>query len=173
MAFFRKSESEPIAVNMTGVRLGNRLLSIGVRDVAMIAALAAKTGLSGQANAVESDAARAQSAASALERAGALVDVVHAPWTALPYADASFDIAILRDVLASIAPSDLTGCLAEVLRVLRPGGRAIVIESARRSLLSRAPQPSGEQPLRDARFAAVRTLGEAEGAFYVEGIKKG
>jgi ubiquinone/menaquinone biosynthesis C-methylase UbiE len=172
MPFFRKSESEPMAVTMTGVRLGNRLLSIGVRDVPMIAALAAKSGLTGQANAIEPDPARAQTAAAALEREGALVDVAAAPWTTLPYDAANFDIAILRDVLGSMTPADLTGCLTEVLRVLRPGGRAIVIEGGKRSFLSRAPKETGEEPLRLAGFAAVRTLGEADGATYIEGIKK-
>jgi ArsR family transcriptional regulator len=47
----------------------------------------------------------------------------------LPLADASFDIAVLQMVLHHA--EDPAGALAEVARVLRPGGRMIVIDLAR------------------------------------------
>ena len=72
-------------------------------------------------------------------------------------------------------------CVWGVLRVLRPGGRVIVIERAARgglvgALLGTARNaPAYEGPvdlLRANGFAAVRQLSEADGVTFVEGVKR-
>lgn len=45
---------------------------------------------------------------------------------ALPFATASFDVAVLN-LIVSVVP-DPTACVRETLRVLRPGGRAVVFD---------------------------------------------
>src|SRR3954464_4367826 len=80
MGWFRKTAArDSLAVAMAGVKLGDRFLSVGVRDTKLVAALAAKAGLTGRACATDADPARASSAAAAIEAEGALVEVVHAP----------------------------------------------------------------------------------------------
>src|SRR5262245_60431779 len=124
MGWFRKSEPrDALAVTMIGVKLGDRFLSVGVRDTALVAAIAAKAGLTGRACAMDADAARAETAAAAIEAEGALVEAAHAPWDALPYDAASFDVAMARDVWSTLTAHDQQGCAADVLRVLRGGGR--------------------------------------------------
>ena len=59
-------------------------------------------------------------------RGGVLVEVETAPLERLPYEPASFDVAIAR----GHGPGEVTTPLAEVLRVLRPGGRCLVIAPA-------------------------------------------
>ena len=49
---------------------------------------------------------------------------------AIPYRDGSFDAAILMDVLSHIAPGEERPVLAEIHRVLRPGGRLAIRTSA-------------------------------------------
>src|SRR6185437_3427924 len=98
MGIFRRAPSEPLAVTMTGVKLGDRLLSLGLRDPTLIAALAAKAGLTGRTCAVDADAARIAGAADAIEREGGLAEVMHAPGFALPFDAGSFDVAVARDV---------------------------------------------------------------------------
>jgi len=169
MGIFRRSQSEPLAVTMTGVKLGDRFLSVGVRDPTLVAALAAKAGLTGRACAIDADPGAASTGAAAVEAEGALIDVVHAPWDALPYEDASFDVALARGVLSALAPEQRVRCAAEVLRVLRGGGRLVVVEGARRARVD----PGAIMPaLKDAGFAAVRVLAEADHMIFVEGIKK-
>ena len=158
---------------MTGVKLGDRFLSVGVRDVPLVAALAGKAGLTGQARAVEADAAAAREAAAAVEREGALLDVVVAPWGAFPDADGSFDVALVRDLLPSLAEADRVSVLSETLRVLRPGGRVVVIDGSPRALFSRSTRtPTDVAALQAAGFAAVRLLASTDGLTYLEGIKR-
>ena len=57
--FLRKTAigREPLALTMTGVRMGERVLQIGAVDVRLAALLAAKQGMSGEAAIVTADAA--------------------------------------------------------------------------------------------------------------------
>jgi len=168
MGIFRKSPGEPLAVTMTGVKLGDRFLSIGLRDTKLIAALAAKAGLTGRACAVDADAALAAGAAAAIEREGALVEVTHTPGFSLPFDAGSFDVALVRDLFSAMTPDEKVAVAAEALRVLRGGGRVIVVESTKRT---RVNAEALTEPLKAAGFAGVRVLAEAEATIFAEGIK--
>ena len=169
MAWFRRSApAEPLPVTMTGVKIGDRLLAVGGADAALIAALAAKTGLTGEAHVVEEAPDRARRTAAAIERHGALADVATAPWTMLPYDSGHFDVAVLVHPRSTVPADALARCAAEVFRVLRPGGRFMLIESKR--------GPAGEDlpaMLQAAGFAAVRVIAERDRMRYTEGIKRG
>lgn len=169
MGIFRRSAGEPLTVTMPGVKLGDRFLSVGVRDARLIAALATKAGLTGRACAVDAEEPRAASGAGAIEAEGALVEVEHAPWDRLPYDAGSFDVAVARDVLSSLSGDERLRCASEALRVLRGGGRFVIIESTKRA---HAAADSLTAPLTNAGFAAVRVLAEADKTIFVEGIKK-
>src|SRR5437763_442959 len=119
MGIFRRARGEPLAVTMAGVKLGDRFLAIGVRDTRLVAALAIKQGLTGRAAAVDADPVRAKAGATAIEADGALIEVTHAAWDALPYEAASFDVAVARDVLSTLDAAARTRAAADALRVLR------------------------------------------------------
>lgn len=180
MSWFRKAAGEPLAVTMAAVKLGDRFLSVGVRDIPLIAAVAAKSGLTGRACAVDADEARVETAPAAIEREGALVEVTRAPFGMWPYEEGSFDVALIAHLLPSLTPDVRVRCIAEVLRVLRPGGRAVVIEPAPRGglgalIAGKVAQTTYEGPvkaLQTAGFAAVRRLAETDGVLYAEGIRK-
>ena len=170
MGIFRKSPvGEPLAVAMAGLKLGDRFLAIGIRDTKLIAALAIKAGLTGRACAVDADPARTGTAAAAIEREGGLAEVAQAPWHALPYEAASFDVAVARDLFSTLDPDEKHRCAAEALRVLRPGGRIIVIERTKRT---RIDPDALTMSIGKAGFAAARVLAQTEGMMFVEGIKK-
>ena len=59
------------------------------------------------------------------------IDVQRAPAESLPFSDASFDVAVATLMLCTV--NDLPVSLAELRRVLRPGGRLVFIEHVRAS----------------------------------------
>jgi ubiquinone/menaquinone biosynthesis C-methylase UbiE len=79
--------------------------------------------------AVEPDDTLRQLAETAADRANVRVRVVAGHATALPAEDASFDAAVASLVLCSI--SDVGGALAEMRRVLKPGGELRFFEHVR------------------------------------------
>lgn len=181
--FFRKSSPrDPLAVTMSGVRMGERVLQVGIDDPRVAGAIAAKVGLSGHAAmavADESSAARARSGAA---DAGGLLDLHVTALGALPFETATFDAVVVHNVrglLASIGGT-ATMALAECRRVLRDGGRIVVIERGTATGIaawfggqknSAAPSGVTEAALAAAGFKPVRALADREGLQFVEGLK--
>ena len=64
-----------------------------------------------------------------MAQAGRPVEVVEAPAERLPFPDSSFDTVVSTLVLCTV--SDLPKTLAEVRRVLAPGGRLLFLEHVR------------------------------------------
>ena len=86
----------------------------------------------------EVSAARARKAAA---REGVLLELEIAPPTRLPLADAAFDLVVVDDtggLLGGMGAADRDAAVREALRLLRPGGRVMVIGSAPRPGLARA-----------------------------------
>jgi ubiquinone/menaquinone biosynthesis C-methylase UbiE len=79
--------------------------------------------------AVEPDDTLRALAEAAANRVGLRVRVVAGHATALPADDASFDVAVASLVLCSV--SDVDGALAEIRRVLKPGGELRFFEHVR------------------------------------------
>lgn len=182
MRWFRKSQLDPLAVAMCGVKLGDRLLVLGAADTPLIASLAGKAGLTGRACVLDASAEAIKSAAPAIEREGALVETNTAPWTMLPYDSQAFDVVVIRNVLPALDPEGRLRCVQEVHRVLRPGGRAVAVDDSERSGLSglfagnqvdSQYRKSGgaTHAMEAAGFRGVRTLAEREGQAFVEGVK--
>lgn len=182
MLKLRKTEpGEPLPVAMSGVKLGDRLLVLGCGDHRLIASLAVKAGLTGRACALDESQEKTVRAAAAVEREGALVETFTAPWSALPFDHASFDVVVIRDVLPALQPEPRVRCVQEAWRVLRDGGRCVAIERGARgglgALLSGrgneqyAAHGGAPRALEADGFVAVRTLAEREGLVFVEGVK--
>lgn len=186
MAIFRKGEGKhALALAMTGVKLGDRLLQIGCSEPSLLGAIAAKVGLSGRACALvesEADAARAQREAG---RVGALIEVETGSPDRLAHPDASFDLIVIDNLgglLSGLKPETRVRCLREVYRALAPRGRAIVMERSARpglgGLFRREPigslySSSGGAiaSLKAEGFRAVRLLAKRDGLAFFEGSR--
>src|SRR5829696_2384564 len=118
MAWLRKSPAaEPLGVTMAAVKLGERMLSVGVRDPKLTARLAVKAGLTGRACIVDDEEDRLKQAAALIEQEGALIEPVRAPYGMWPFDDGSFDVAVIADLLPRLTPDVRVRCVSEVLRV--------------------------------------------------------
>jgi ubiquinone/menaquinone biosynthesis C-methylase UbiE len=79
--------------------------------------------------AVEPDASMAKRLPARIQEAKVPIDVVTAGAEALPFPDESFDVAVAVFVLCSV--NDQGEVLAEARRVLRPGGKLVLLEHVR------------------------------------------
>lgn len=180
MGLFRYGQRpEVLSAAMTGVKLGDRVLFAGTSDVTLVTELATRAGLSGRVVVLAGDGAAAEARVRAIETGGALAEAAHAPLDMLPFEGGSFDVAVAEDTLRALPDASRRGAVAELFRVLRPGGRLLWIEryargGATRAVFAAKPAPDTapwEALLTAAGFRGVRTLAAAEGRTYLEGIK--
>ena len=184
--FGRRGGGNPhvLAVSMTGVKLGDRVAFVGIPDPARTAAIAAKVGLSGRASAVVPDDAAMARVTRAAAQAGVLVEADVADAKALPYGDGEFDLAVADDTGAffeRLAEADRARVARELARILRPGGRVVILGGAEPAglgkLLAKTPPSAFVRSgavnalLSGNGFGIVRTLAEREGLVFVEGLK--
>lgn len=108
-----------------GLRPGQALLDIGAGRGELVAA-AAQRGA--RAVGVEYSEAAVELSARTLAAHGrpAGASVILADARALPFADGEFDVVTMLDVIEHLTVPEQASVLAEVRRVLRPGGRLLV-----------------------------------------------
>ena len=183
--FLKKDDPYRLIVGMTGVKMGEAFVQVGCAHGGRLAAVAAKVGWSGRAAVVAPDESSAARARKGAEEAGVLVEVEVAPPTRLPLADGEFDLAVVDDtagLFGTMRPEDRVAAIRELVRVLRQGGRVLVVGTSPRgglgAVLSRTRNgppfvASGDatKSLEADGFRPVRTLAEREGLVFVEGIK--
>jgi arsenite methyltransferase len=134
-------EQRHATLRALGLLPGERVLDVGSGPGLLTADMAQTVGPSGQVIGLDvSDAmlALSQRRCSDLNGAGR-VGLVKADATALPFPDATFDAATSIQVYEYVA--DLPSALAELHRVLRPGGRALILDTDWDSIVWHATDP--------------------------------
>jgi ubiquinone/menaquinone biosynthesis C-methylase UbiE len=116
---------------LAGIQAGEAVLDVGcgTGDLAILARrLAGPAGTVAGIDAAPEMIAFARQKAS---RAGVAVDLRTAVAEALPFGDESFDV-VLSTLVVHHLPGDLAGrAFAEMGRVLRPGGRLVIVDMKR------------------------------------------
>jgi ubiquinone/menaquinone biosynthesis C-methylase UbiE len=183
--FLKRDNPHSLVVGMTGVKMGDRFLQVGCAHGGRLGAVAVKVGLSGRAAVVVPDQTSEQRARKGAESAGVLVDVLIAPPTELPLDDDAFDVAVVDDtggLFGTMASGDRSKAVRELARVLRPGGRLVVVgataPSGVKALFSAGPAAppfvssgGAVEAVSANGFRSARIIGEREGLAFAEAIK--
>jgi ubiquinone/menaquinone biosynthesis C-methylase UbiE len=166
---------------MAGVKMGDRVAFVGCGNGARLGAIARHVGLSGRAVAFVPDQADADRMRKGAADAGALVDITTGSPSRLKAENDAFDLVVVDDtsgLLATMRPEDRTGAFKDMRRIVRPGGRVVVIGTVPRggigSLISRAQSgpPFDPTPWLTAEgFKAVRLLAERDGLKFIEAVR--
>ena len=177
----KRTTLDPLSVTMVGVKLADRVLVVGCRDPRFIAALAIKSGLTGRTCAVDRSESLVREAERVTLAEGALVEFAAVTSPSLPYEAGSFDVVVLRDVMRIADASERLAIGAESSRVLRPGGRCMVIDGLgqvksrmfeRRTAANPVAARELTAVLMSIGFVAVRELAERDGLLFLEAVKK-
>jgi ubiquinone/menaquinone biosynthesis C-methylase UbiE len=179
MLKLRKTDpGQPLIISMTGLRLGESVLFLGCRDPKAIAQLAVKPGLSGRVCAVDEDSTRVEAAGAAAQAEGALVETTVAPLSGLPLDSNSFDVVVAVRLLRELDPAARIAAFGQALRVVRPGGRCVVIEDGSSrglgGLFARSAPIAAQEiasVLESAGFRGVRTLADRDRLLFLEGAR--
>jgi arsenite methyltransferase len=128
-------------------RPGDRILDVGCGPGFYIPELLRQVGPNGAVVGIDSSESMLALAAGR-SGAGDHVEFHQADATALPVADASFDAALSVQVLEYVA--DIPAALAEILRALHPGGRAVIWDVDWATLSMRTADPGRMRRVLDA-----------------------
>ena len=117
------------AIAASGVRAGARVLDVagGTADLARL--FAARVGPSGSVVLTDINGAMLAAGRDRMLNEGMLMPAVQCNAEALPFPAASFDCASIAFGLRNVTRKDVA--LAEMRRVLRPGGVALILEFSR------------------------------------------
>ena len=164
---------------MVGARPGNSVLFCGSGRPDLAGAVGVVTGLNGQTTVVDRRDGAAKRVAAGARAAGAIVDFEDAPLTMLPFDAGQWDVTVIVDSLPTLG-DNATAVLSEAARVVRPGGRVVVIDRVSRPGLfglfktpveSAQPADATVSALSAAGLRGVRLLAEVDGVRYFEGTK--
>ncbi len=152
------AETERELVTMTGIAKASRLLEIGCGEGANMYHLGARPGWVGL------DFSVAKLAFARRRMPG--IQVTAADATNLPFADASFEAVLIRDVLHHV--DDREAVVREAARVLMPAGTVAVVEPNRGSRLIVAQAMLVKEERAALRSTAQRLDAELRGAGLTE-----
>ena len=164
---------------MIGARPGDSVLFCGAGRPDLAGSVGGVTGLNGQTTVVDRRKGAAERVAAGARAAGALVDFEDAPLSMLPFDAQQWDAVVLPEGLTALGDTT-TGVLSEAVRVLRPGGRLVILERVSRPGLfglfrtADTSAPTVEtttSALSAAGLRGVRVLAEVDGVRYIEGTR--
>ena len=170
MSFGTVSNIRKATIKAAALQPGESVLDVGCGTGDLTLRAARKVGPTGRAAGIDASPQMIGVARGKAEKKGRDVDFRIAPIEALPFADGEFDAALSSFMLHHL-PDDLkVRGLAEVRRVLKPGGRLLAVDIAPgHGVMARImalfghtiPSDYGDQlvaAMREAGFAAVEQI---------------
>jgi ubiquinone/menaquinone biosynthesis C-methylase UbiE len=130
-----------LPLDLAAIRPGERVLDVGCGTGELTLAASRRTGPGGSVYGIDAAPEMIEVARHKAERAGQAVHFLVEPVEALNFADGSFDV-VLSSFMMHHLPADLKRrALTEIRRVLRPGGRLVIVDLQPTTQLPRFWQP--------------------------------
>ncbi len=125
-------------LSMLALEPGEHVLDVGVGPGLLAAEMAAEVGAGGRVCGIDvSDSMLALAASRAPDPDAAPLELARGGAEEIPYDDGSFDVVVTTQVLEYVP--DVPRALAEIHRVLKPGGRVLILDTDWDSLVWHAP----------------------------------
>lgn len=157
-------------VELAAPEPGEHVLDVGCGTGSLVLALKARIG-AGEAHGIDASTEMINVAKEKATKSGSRLRLQVALIEALPFPDASFELVTSSLMLHHLTQDQKRAGLAQVRRVLKPGGRFVAMDFARRShsplghLISAFAHTHGESSadelvpmLKEAGFGEVETL---------------
>jgi ubiquinone/menaquinone biosynthesis C-methylase UbiE len=126
--FIRTTDKEILA--RAGVAPRARVLDVGTGPGYLALAASRMVGTDGAAVGIDASPEMIDRAKSRAARKGSSAEYLVATAEALPFDDETFDVVVSRLVIHHLTGDLKTAALAEMARVLKPGGRILLVDMA-------------------------------------------
>lgn len=126
----REQQYRKDVLDLAGVAPGHRVLDIGCGTGTQAIATYGRSQPGGSVVGVDASGKMLAVARRKVGRAGLDIPFHHADAARLPFEDGRFDIVTITTAMHMVPPDRRSLCLREAARVLRPGGRLLVIDYA-------------------------------------------
>jgi ubiquinone/menaquinone biosynthesis C-methylase UbiE len=127
----RRTRLRQMTIALAGIQPGERVLEVGCGTGDVAIAACAPAGERGSVSGIDASPEMIAVARAKAGRAGLAIDFRLEPIEALSYPNATFDV-VLSSLMMHHLPDDLKRQgLAEIARVLKPGGRVLIVDVKR------------------------------------------
>jgi SAM-dependent methyltransferase len=140
---FRREE-----VRLARIEPGDRVLDVGCGTGSLTIAAARAAGPTGRVVGIEPGIEMIERARGKAKRSRLPIEFVATAGEALPFPDGSFDVVLISLVLHQLPSDALHATMAQVRRILAPGGRLLAVDlgtpiPGQRTIHSHRPSPAG------------------------------
>jgi ubiquinone/menaquinone biosynthesis C-methylase UbiE len=126
-------------LDCAGLVPGEAMLDIGCGTGTLAIAAKRRLGLESRVSGIDASPEMVAAARAKARKAGLGIEVETATAQALPFPDNSFDLVTSTLMLHHLPKPARAVCTAEMLRVLKPGGRGLVVDFATSSEVQGGP----------------------------------
>lgn len=118
-------------LDLAGLRRGESVLDIGCGTGTLAIAATQRVGPSGKAYGVDASPEMLARARKKANKAGVEIAFKNGVVEALPFADGQFNAVLSTVMLHHLGAKSRRECVGEVRRVLKPGGRVLIVDFAK------------------------------------------
>jgi ubiquinone/menaquinone biosynthesis C-methylase UbiE len=141
-------------LQLARIGTGERVLDVGCGTGTLAIAAKQKVGPSGAVHGVDASPEMLSRAEKKAKKAGVEVLFKNSLAEAIPFPDGAFDVVLNTVMLHHLPQKPRHQCVSEIRRVLKPGGRALVVDfegfsEQKRTILAHFHRPHGHVSARE------------------------